>query len=64
MRDSRLLRLCHRLLRPVSGATCGRGRVVINRLPPLPTDQTATVIQTETADPVATMLPIVREVQS
>ncbi len=38
-------------------------RVVVSRLPRLPTDQTATVTQTETADPIAVMLPIIREVQ-
>jgi hypothetical protein len=34
------------------------------RLPRLPTDQTVTVSEVEAADPIATMLPIVREVQS
>lgn len=34
------------------------------RLPRLPTDQTVTVTEVEAADPIATMLPIVREVQS
>jgi hypothetical protein len=38
-------------------------RIVSFRLPRLPTDQTATVVQAETADPVAVMLPIIREVQ-
>jgi acyl dehydratase len=38
-------------------------RIVINRLPRLPTDQTATLLPTEAADPVAIMLPIIREVQ-
>jgi acyl dehydratase len=34
------------------------------RLPRLPTDQTVTVTEAEAADPIATMLPIVREVQA
>lgn len=38
--------------------------VEVRRLPRLPTDQTATVTQVEEADPVETMLPIVREVQA
>jgi NAD(P)-dependent dehydrogenase (short-subunit alcohol dehydrogenase family) len=38
--------------------------VTVNRLPRLPTDQTASVTAAETAPPVATMLPIIREVQS
>jgi hypothetical protein len=38
-------------------------RIVINRLPRLPTDQTATLLPTEAADPAAVMLPIVLEVQ-
>ena len=38
--------------------------VTVSRLPRLPTDQTATITQVDEADPVATMLPIVREVQS
>ena len=38
-------------------------RVVVSRLPRLPTDQTATVIRTETEDPIAVMLPIIRDVQ-
>jgi acyl dehydratase/NAD(P)-dependent dehydrogenase (short-subunit alcohol dehydrogenase family) len=39
-------------------------RVTVRRLPRLPTDQTATVTTTETAHPLETMLPIIREVQS
>jgi NADP-dependent 3-hydroxy acid dehydrogenase YdfG len=39
-------------------------RVFVSRLPRLPTDQTATVTPVEAADPLATMLPIIREVQS
>jgi hypothetical protein len=38
--------------------------ITVHRLPRLPTDQTAVVTAVETADPVETMLPIVREVQS
>lgn len=38
-------------------------RIVINRLPRLPTDQTATLLPTESADPAAVMLPIIQEVQ-
>ena len=39
-------------------------RVTTARLPRLPTDQTASVTVSQTADPVSVMLPIVREVQS
>jgi NAD(P)-dependent dehydrogenase (short-subunit alcohol dehydrogenase family) len=39
-------------------------RVTAIRLPRLPTDQTASVTAAKAADPVETMLPIVREVQS
>jgi acyl dehydratase len=39
-------------------------KVLVRRLPRLPTDQTASVSQAEEADSVETMLPIVREVQS
>ncbi|HWE84440.1 MAG TPA: SDR family NAD(P)-dependent oxidoreductase [Terracidiphilus sp.] len=38
--------------------------VTMSRLPRLPTDQTASITDTETANPLETMLPIVREVQS
>jgi len=38
--------------------------VTICRLPRLPTDQTASIKATETARPVETMLPVIREVQS
>jgi NAD(P)-dependent dehydrogenase (short-subunit alcohol dehydrogenase family) len=40
-----------------------RARIVTARLPRLPTDQTATVVQADTADPIAVMLPIIRAVQ-
>ncbi len=38
--------------------------VTVSRLPPLPTDQTASITAVETASAVETLLPIVREVQS
>jgi hypothetical protein len=38
--------------------------VTQSRLPRLPTDQTASIAVVETADPVETLLPIIREVQS
>lgn len=38
-------------------------RVVINRLPRLPTDQNATVMQVKTEDPLTVMLPVIRDVQ-
>ena len=38
-----------------------RLRMVINRLPGLPTDQNATMVRQETEDPVATLLPLLRE---
>jgi hypothetical protein len=39
-------------------------RVIVRRLPRLLTDQTATALPVDTADPLDTMLPIIREVQS
>jgi acyl dehydratase len=38
--------------------------ITIKRLPRLPTDQTATLMQVETADPIEVMMPIVREVHA
>jgi acyl dehydratase len=38
------------------------GRILVRRLPRLPTDQTASLLKIETADPISVMLPIVREV--
>jgi hypothetical protein len=38
--------------------------VTVRRLPRLPTDQTASIVAAETALPIETMLPIIREVQS
>jgi hypothetical protein len=42
----------------------GRIRIIVRRLPRLRTDQTATVLPVETQDPLAVMLPIVRDVQA
>jgi len=42
----------------------GPARITQVRLPRLPTDQTASVVEVETADPVMTMLPIIELVQS
>ncbi|MGA9136856.1 MAG: SDR family NAD(P)-dependent oxidoreductase [Methylovirgula sp.] len=39
-------------------------RITIDRLPRLPTDQTASVIGTKLASPVGSLLPVVRKVQS
>ena len=38
--------------------------VTVDRLPRLPTDQTASILKTESASPTTYLLPIVREVQS
>jgi acyl dehydratase len=38
--------------------------ITLSRLPRLPTDQTATLTAIETADPLAVMVPLVREVQA
>jgi NAD(P)-dependent dehydrogenase (short-subunit alcohol dehydrogenase family) len=38
--------------------------ITVSRLPRLPTDQTASITATETADPVETMLPLIRQVQA
>jgi len=42
----------------------GPSHVTVSRLPRLPTDQTASITPAESADPLETMLPIIREVQS
>ena len=42
----------------------GRVRVIVERLPRLLTDQTATVPPVEAGDPLAVLLPIIRRVQS
>jgi acyl dehydratase len=39
-------------------------RIVVNRLPKLPTDQTASLIPSESIDPAPVMLPLIREVQT
>jgi hypothetical protein len=39
-------------------------RVVVERLPRLPTDQTASITAIETADPLETMLPIIRRMHA
>jgi hypothetical protein len=39
-------------------------RVTMARLPRLPTDQTASITETEFASPIECLLPIVREAQS
>jgi hypothetical protein len=44
--------------------SCAPMHVTQSRLPRLPTDQTASVADVETADAVKTLLPIIREVQS
>ena len=38
-------------------------RVLVARLPRVATDQTTTLVPVSAADPVETMLPIVREMQ-
>jgi hypothetical protein len=40
------------------------GRILVRRLPRLPTDQTASLLRAETADPISVILPIVREVSA
>jgi acyl dehydratase len=37
------------------------GRILVRRLPRLPTDQTASLLKIETAEPISAILPIVRE---
>jgi NADP-dependent 3-hydroxy acid dehydrogenase YdfG len=50
--------LCDDLQKYLTGV-----RVLRRRLPRLPSDQTSSLLPTETADPVAVMLPIIREMQ-
>lgn len=38
------------------------GRILVRRLPRLPTDQTASIFTVGTADPISVILPIIREV--
>lgn len=42
----------------------GRVHIIVSRLPPLLTDQTATVLPKERDDPLKIMLPVVRKVQT
>ena len=42
----------------------GRVRVMVDRLPRLLTDQTATVPPVDSAEPLEVMLPVIRRVQS
>ena len=42
----------------------GRVHMIVSRLPPLLTDQTATVLPTERADPLTVMIPVIRKVQA
>jgi hypothetical protein len=51
--------LCNSMNRSV-----GRVKVIVGRLPRLRTDQTATVPPVESSDPLETMLPMIRKVQS
>lgn len=41
-----------------------RGRILVRRLPRLPTDQTTSIYAGETVDPVGVMLPIIREIHA
>ena len=50
--------LCHSLNRAMPGL-----RILVSRLPRVTTDQTATILPVPARDPVATLLPIVRELQ-
>jgi hypothetical protein len=45
-------------------ASLPKARITINRLPRLPTDQTASVTPVTTGDPVLVLLPLIREVQA
>jgi hypothetical protein len=38
------------------------GQIIVRRLPRLPTDQTASLLKIETAEPISVILPIIREV--
>jgi hypothetical protein len=40
------------------------GRILVRRLPRLPTDQTASLMNIATAEPISVILPIVREVHA
>ncbi len=39
-------------------------RIVVNRIPRVLTDQTASLMQVESADPLEVILPIIRQVQT
>lgn len=40
------------------------GRILVRRLPRLPTDQTASIVTVEIVDPISVLLPIIREVSA
>jgi hypothetical protein len=40
------------------------GRILVRRLPRLPTDQTASLVNITTAEPISVILPIVREIHA
>jgi len=50
--------LCADLQRQLRGL-----RVIVRRLPRLPTDQTSSLVPMETGDPLRVMLPIIRDMQ-
>jgi hypothetical protein len=45
-------------------ASLSPAHITVRRLPRLPTDQTSSLIAAHTADPLETLLPVIREVQS
>jgi hypothetical protein len=45
-------------------ASEGQARILVRRLPRLPTDQTASILKVETADPIKEILPIIRQVSA
>jgi acyl dehydratase/NADP-dependent 3-hydroxy acid dehydrogenase YdfG len=51
--------LCHDINQQIRNVC-----IIVRRLPRLPTDQTASLRQKDAADPIAVMLPLVREVQA
>jgi acyl dehydratase len=51
-------KLCAAMMGQIAGL-----KIVVERLPRVLTDQTATVAQVETADPLAVMLPLIRALQ-
>jgi acyl dehydratase len=52
------------LLCTAIGAQNPKMRICVSRLPRLPTDQTATLLSVHAEDPVQTMLPLIRTVQT